>query len=263
MKTLFTILGALAPFLLYSQATGEPYDFNTTQPIRVYDYNFAGATAVAPASVKTAYRGLTFEQIGGVVHDVNLGDIYIIKFRPIVAATDIFISDPTAINSTNTQANEFYCIKVSDFITSNIRKRYKTWRYNNKPSVGALFLQVKMRPRKAGVPLDFTQDFTLGPTLGWSFRATKYKATYLSPVISLGLTSVTVDSITTRGNFEQPTKLAAYTFGFGVIYEVEYFQIAALVGWDYLGGLSSKNWIYNGRNWFSLGIGVQLWKAKE
>ena len=263
MKTLFTLVMTLQCVIIFAQSKAEvePHNYITTRLTRVYKYDALNSKSIN--SVRLAAKGLVFEQIGLVENDPTLGDVYVIQFWNVTTASDSLKKDTTRINSRNTTPSDFYCIKVKDFNDSLVKKRYKTWGYNGKFSLGILALQAKMRPRKAGIPFDFAQDFSLGTTIGYSFRTTRYKPSYLSIVGTLGLTSVGVDSLTTRGYVNSPAKFAAYTYGFGIVYEVSYIQMSVLVGWDRIGGFAGQNWIYNNRNWFSIGLGVQLWKPKD
>ncbi len=254
MKTIFALVLSVIAFTVYGQ-NDEPHNYITAQPVVVYKYDFRNGVSIKHAM--NAHSNLIFEKIGEVREDVNLNQVYVIQFRAIDTTRDDRKLDSNAINSSNTRSYEFYCIKATDFNSINIKTRYKKW--YGKMNVAALVLPIKFRPRKSGIPLDYTNDFSLGSTVGYSFRISHFQPIYLSPVASLCVTSVNVDSTTTRGFITQPnTRLGAVTYGLGVMCEISGFQIGAVVGWDIIGGVTGSHWIYNNRNWFSVGIGYQF-----
>lgn len=249
----------LLTFAAFSQK--EPFNYITKQPIVIYPYDLT--TNIADnASPRIANPNLKFNQIGESKTDSVLGEIYVIQILPINKSTDALVGHPTKINSNDN--DQFFCIKAPDYKAPMIVKRYRTWLANYKANTGVLVIPMKMRGTRAGVPFDFTTDFTLGSSFGFSFRTSHYKPNYLSIVASFGVTSVGVDSTTTRGYLTGPkTNLGAITPGVGLIMEVSNFQIGAVVGWDIVGGVTGQNWIYNGQTWFSFGIGYQFLKKED
>jgi hypothetical protein len=263
MNRLLTFLTILAATITTAFGQGEPYGYITKEPIVVYGYNLITGVSV-PATVLIANPNLKFRQIGDVRTDANLGQVYVIQFWTITDEPAAITTDATKINKATTSNNQFYCVKVSDYKEPAIKKRYKTWIYNAKPNVGTLVVPIKFRPKQGSVPFDFTTDFTLGSSFGYSFRMSHYQPNYLSIVGVFGVTSVGVDSITTSGFITEPnTKLSAVTPGIGIITEISGFQIGAVIGWDIVGGTTGEKWIYNSRPWFSFGIGYQFLRKND
>lgn len=258
--TLFvSLLSLLMTQAAFSQ--NEPYHYVTKQPIIVYPYDFILGKADV-SKPKMTNPDLLFNQIGNVQNDSILGEVYVIQLIPIVAASDSFAGDLFRVNSDDNY--QFFCIKASSYKEPMITKRYRTWGANCKANTGILVVPMKMRSARGSVPFDFTTDFTLGSSFGYSFRTSHYNPNYLSVVASFGITSVGVDSTTTGGYLTGPkTNLAAITPGLGIIMEVSNFQIGAVVGWDIVGGVTGQNWIYNGQAWFSFGIGYQFLKKDD
>jgi len=261
MKRILTTLTVLTMTVYSAFGQNEPFNFITKEPVVVYAYDLITGKA-DPLTVKIANPNLIFNQIGDVRPDDQLGQVYVIQILPINSSNDYLKGNTTKINSDNN--NQFFCIKSADYKEPAIKKRYKTWLYNSKPNVGTLVVPIKMRPKQGDVPFDFTTDFTLGSSFGYSFRMSHYQPNYLSIVGVFGVTSVGVDSTTTKGTITQPnTKLSAITPGIGVIAEISNFQIGAVVGWDIVGGVTGENWIYNGKTWFSFGIGYQFLRKSD
>lgn len=263
MKKILTFLTIVLTTAFSALGQDEPYGYITTSPIVVYGYDLVNGVSI-PATVKIANPNLLFRQIGDVRADANLGQVYVIQFWPISHEPDAITADATKINKASTSSNQFYCIKSADYKEPAIRKRYKTWLYNAKPNVGTLVVPIKFRPKQGNIPSDFTTDFTLGSSFGYSFRMSHYQPNYLSIVGVFGVTSVGVDSLTTEGFVKQPnTKLSAVTPGIGLIIEISGFQIGAVVGWDFVGGTTGQKWVYNNKPWFSFGIGYQFLRKND
>lgn len=265
MKPFLSLLFMFSFLLSYAQdgsnSYEEPYSYITKQPVIVYGYDFINQRSI-PGIVKVANPNLNFRQIGILKSDSALGEIYVIQFWRIHDEPEFIKSDTNKINSyTN---NDFFCIKASDFKEPMVLKRYKTWHQNAKFHLGTLVVPMKIRPKQSGHPFDFTTDITLGSSVGYSFRMSPYQANYLSIVAVFGVTSVAVDSLSTNGYLNVPnTKMSAITPGLGVILEVSNFQIGAVLGMDILGGQTGENWIYNGKPWFSFGLGYQFIQRKQ
>lgn len=256
----------ICSFLIGSINTGfcqeESHGWITISHIVVYGYDLANATSV-PATKKVANPNIKFRQIGGMRDDANLGEIYVIQFSIDNEPSEIQ-NDNNKVNIASTSKGEFYCVKSVEYNETTIKKRYKTWAYNQRANIGTLVIPIKFRSQRQGVPFDYTTDFTIGPSFGYSFRTSHYQPNYLNIVGVAALTSVGVDSITTKGYIKEAnTKLSAVTIGFGAVAEVSNFQIGAVIGWDYIGGRPGQHWIYNGKSWFSFAIGYQFIRKTE
>ena len=259
MRNLLLTILTLSCLSIYGQK--EPYNYIIKEPIVVYGYNLKKEVS-EPDNIKIATPNQEFRQIGDEKTDSSLGQVYIIQFLKIKGDSNQIKSDPIKINSS--ESYKFFCIKASNYKEPAIRKKYKTWFSNAKPNFGTLVVPIKMRCAQSGIPFDFTTDFTLGSSFGYSFRMSHYQPNYLSLVGVFGVTSVGADSLTTKGYITEPnTKLSAITPGIGIVAEINNFQIGFIIGWDIVGGTTGKNWIYNGKTWFSFGIGYQFLSKGE
>lgn len=159
--------------------------------------------------------------------------------------------------------DKYYIIKVVDFEEPFVVKTYFRGFNNGALSLGALVVPLKIRPKLESRPLDFTTDFTLGTTVGYKMRLTKFVPSYFSLVGFFGVTTVNVDSLSTKGYVTETTKYSALTPAFGTIFEINHFQIGLVIGCDIVGGKAGANWVYNQRLWWSFGIGYQFFKEKD
>lgn len=163
---------------------------------------------------------------------------------------------------------KYFCLKASDLSEEAVRKKFHT----GKPmlSVGALIVPLKIRfglNRKDSigtkVPMDFSTDFTLGPTVGIKWRFDPYQQYYFNVLGGIGVTTVAADSLSTRGVLQEDNlRLGAFTISYGILVEFNNFQIGAFVGHDYVGkAISIKGvsaWDYQGKPWLSVGLGYQI-----
>lgn len=247
------------------QATSaEPYTYITKQPVVVYGFNLITGVA-APKSVHIAGSELQFIQIGGDLReDASLGDIVVIQFLKITSEPPELTADSTKINAVGTDNGEIYCIRARDFKPPMVVKRYKTFLKNAKPNVGILVIPMKIRPKIGEMPFDFVTDFNLGTSVGWSLRVSHYQPNYISIVGVFGVTSVGVDSSSTKGYIREPdTKLSAITPGIGIVGEFGGFQVGFVFGGDFVGGRAGEQWFYNERIWYSLGLGYQFLRKND
>ncbi|MDE1206012.1 hypothetical protein [Tenacibaculum larymnensis] len=118
---------------------------------------------------------------------------------------------------------------------------------------GTATIPIKIRPGDGEeIPLDFYGNFNAGIGMSIKFR------NFINLYGGISLTSVPVDSITTKGVITSPTNASALTPTMGIIKEVGNVQIGGFVGWDFLSRNLGKNWIYQGRPWYGVGIGFNI-----
>jgi hypothetical protein len=121
-------------------------------------------------------------------------------------------------------------------------------------SSGIVVLPVKVRNSPK---YTYSKDLSLGLSGGGRWRISHRNPTYLNFLINAGISSVSVDSVSTNGRIRQPSDRAALTTAIGLVFENHAFQFGFFYG----------NWIYNRKPWLSFGIGYQLFssgnKSKE
>ncbi|RKE95163.1 hypothetical protein [Ichthyenterobacterium magnum] len=123
---------------------------------------------------------------------------------------------------------------------------------------GTVTIPIKIRPGNGeNIPLDFYGNFNAG--VGLSFRLRNILDIYSG----ISITSVPVDSETTNGVITSTTNAAALTPTFGVLKEVGKAQFGLFVGFDFLSRNLGKNWTYQGRRWFGIGIGYNIFSVSK
>jgi hypothetical protein len=139
-------------------------------------------------------------------------------------------------------------------------------------AVGTMILPIKLRG-----PIDhqgthyerqFSTDISIGPYIGYRFKVSgnDYK-----PFTTIGLfagpTLVNYVSSTSQSGSPLPTSTApdnmfAFTYGIGLVHEINGFQIGLVYGTDRVSGKRVTEWPYDGKGWFSLGIGYNFLNAR-
>ncbi|MCA0231321.1 MAG: hypothetical protein LCH91_12700 [Bacteroidetes bacterium] len=127
-------------------------------------------------------------------------------------------------------------------------------------SSGLVVLPVKAR----NAPLrTYSKDLSLGLSGGGKWRISHRNPTYLNLLLNVGISSVSLDSVSTGGRIKQPSDRATLTTAIGLVFENHSFQFGFFYGWDRLSAndATSSKWIYDRKPWLSFGIGYQLFSA--
>lgn len=158
------------------------------------------------------------------------------------------------------QEHRYFLMDKTDFKTRNQQ------RYSMKPSIaiGAAAIPFKIRRN----PFLFTNDVGVGSVFGPKFRLSPYNnKNFYSIVAGVGLSSIVLDSISTRGTITDDSvskKVSSLTVSSGVVFDFGGIEIGAFVGWDFIDNNDNINWRYQGKPWLSVGFGYSLFhKAKH
>jgi len=179
-------------------------------------------------------------------------------------------SNKNALYHQTTAGNNIY------FLLSNAEYNLSAERYEKKGgiTVGASTTLIKIRPgsgdalidSKTGgtyrVPFDFANDFNLGLMFGWKHKQSKEPELAHNFLLGLGITSISVDSLTTQGLITAKSNQAALTWSVGYVFEYNRFQIGAFTGLDLMAGEVGRNWIYRNRPWIGVNLGFSIFKAQ-
>jgi len=121
---------------------------------------------------------------------------------------------------------------------------------------GPLIVPVKIRLK----PFDFTSDVSFGAAIGVVGRFSRVvesnKYTFL---LTTGVSSVTVDSATTKGEYESSQDLPAFYVAAGAVISLRNnFTLGFFGGIDLLSNNSVENWAYQGKPWIGVGLGITM-----
>lgn len=127
---------------------------------------------------------------------------------------------------------------------------------------GFVLLPVKIRN---GPTRTYSKDLSLGFSGGGKVRISNYNPTYLNFLVNIGISSVSLDSLSTKGKIRQPADAAALTTALGVVLETHAFQFGLFVGKDRLSAndFRRSDWEYNHKPWISLGLGYQILSKED
>lgn len=238
-----TLIGLLCYTFLHSRAqtTAIPmlYEFIIECPLRKCDIigNPLDSTIyVAPP--KSKFTLIELKQ-----------DICIIRFTLLNSSKKINQSNlPVADFSNYTY---FYITKAQlDF------KARAITRSNLDLVVGNVITPVKLRFS----PFDFTKDITLGSTFGVKYSFAKKQNAAVDGLLGIGVSSLTIDSTSSKGKTQQPVDLLAFSTSLGIVIEFGNAQVGAFLGFDFISNKNQNeyNWIYRNKPWVSFGLGYSI-----
>lgn len=122
-----------------------------------------------------------------------------------------------------------------------------------------MVLPFKLRPQY-GV---FSKDLTLSGMGGLKHNIRRNQDASISAVIGVGISSITVDSISTRGEFRSTAEQAAITISTGLVTKWRHLQFGAFIGWDHLSQAERLGWKHQGAPWVGLGIGLAVFTEEK
>lgn len=112
-------------------------------------------------------------------------------------------------------------------------------------------------------PFLFTTNLNLGTSVAFQ---KKFEKSWSWGIIGgLSLSSVSLDSFSTKGIVKNVTERPAVTPSFHGMIGYKNINITIGLGWDFINRTSSieEIWIYHGKRWIGIGIGVSLFNANS
>lgn len=267
---LFSIACFCISFVSFSQETiqkykGKTYIFDAYEQAKECDYMGAN-----PKDPITVLKGSLFT----VERVTDNGDL-VIKFLtwhlPKASAKnryDIaldnrekynFKSDPSkGVNSLTKQNDnvKFFLLEKNIFDKScseyTIQQRWNI-------TFGTLTTPFKFRHD----PFLFTTNLNLGTSV--SFQKKFFTNWSWGIVAGLSLSSVVLDSFSTKGIVMTSTDRPAVTPSLHGMIGYKNINITLGIGWDIINKTSTleNSWIYNGKRWIGVGIGVSLFNSSS
>jgi hypothetical protein len=229
------------PFLIYSQA-----NFTKKQ----YQYKFAVECPIQKCTI----NGKKIDSIELVAPPNSKfllvdakGDYYIIRF---------FVSEnrnqKKTISTGDYTSYNYYLITKFQFDF----KAFPLGSSDYDLVFGSVYTPIKVRSK----PFDFSKDFTVGSTFGLRRNLDKEKQLGVDILLGMGLSSVSLDSFSTSGKLAKPLEVLAFTPALGIVAEIGNAQVGIFCGSDLLNSQNGVkyDWIYQGKLWWSFGIGYSL-----
>ncbi|PZU87013.1 MAG: hypothetical protein DI529_07655 [Chryseobacterium sp.] len=112
-------------------------------------------------------------------------------------------------------------------------------------------------------PSVFTNNLSLGGSANYTYKF--LNDFHVGGVIGLSLSSVTLDAASTNGFVTDNTERPAFTPSLHLLLGYKQINLLAGVGWDIINKNSEieKSWIYNGKPWLGLGLGISLFNQNS
>jgi len=149
-------------------------------------------------------------------------------------------------------------LKVQANILASNTTDFKLYSVRMQPVAGPLIIPVKLRMN----PFEFTSDVSFGAAVGGSGRFSKYQDdNKYTLLLSGGISSVTIDSLSTFAMVKEATDVPAFYSSIGLVVTLRNnFTIGIFGGMDLLSASSRNNWRYHAKPWLGLGIGVSMFE---
>ncbi len=250
--------------ICFSQEQEEtaPFSYEVSGLFYAYKYDVAKRKPIDD-KFKIPKPPLRFEIVRKEKHPTGNYDFYIIRFFDVISddikeggKTVSLTDNPLFINSADNQ--EYFWISQDELTTLLDNKTIKkSFKLTSDIAYGAnVSLPFKLRPKVNEQNIRITPDITLSGFLGAKFRISRKDPYYIVPLVSLGLATLPISdetdgSVTDKGD----GMVLGITTSTGVVFQLKDFQFGFLVGWDRAAGELGKNWVYNGKPWYSFSIG--------
>jgi len=109
----------------------------------------------------------------------------------------------------------------------------------------------------------FEGNLNLGLSGGWKYSFGEDKQYSINALLGFTISSVDVDSLTTKGKVNSITSAASFSPHFGFVFDVKSFQFGLYTGVDFLYGEPNKYWVYRNQPWLGIGFGYSLFKTES
>lgn len=253
MKTLFAAL-----LLLLCVPTWAQNNANVIGNSYIATVTIFGTPIDYPAQTKKNTADSLTPIPRGTIFDVigidNSGTAYIIEIRPVKDK-----KDDKGIIQKGTRymqeqfASPYHLVPIAEF------NKVKEFRGDNGFTLGSLVMPFKLRPGYGRLgEFEFATDVALNAIFSYKFSLNRYQPWFITPTLSTGISVIQVDSSSTFGKIADSQNLAGFSLSLGCLFEFNKIQVGMFVGSDLLSKNSKYNWINQGRPWFSIGIGYQL-----
>ena len=127
---------------------------------------------------------------------------------------------------------------------------------------GLITMPMKLR---LGENFDFQGNISLGSTIGLKTRISKYNPNYLNLLFGASISTVTLDSLGTRGKIsgQSLNNIAAFSPSLGLVLEFGKTQVGVFYGWDLISKSTQERyeWIYHKKPWLTIGFGVSIFNV--
>lgn len=180
---------------------------------------------------------------------------------------DISYENPKLKNSAdiyNTADEGFvWYAKESDINDEDVTRYWERAQFKPFVEFGLLYLPFKFRPglkdNNLNKARDLTSEVNLGATMNIGFNSNVRVIKNLNIPFNISLFTDKVNKYNSYDGIDKEENLTGLSFATGLVFNVKNgLQVGGLIGVDQAMGQSGERWIYDGRPWFSFGIGYKF-----
>lgn len=150
---------------------------------------------------------------------------------------------------------DLYNSKIYTVLDTDLDDNYTIKEYKDKLSIGIITLPFKYRPQNKE---SFETEFNINTTLNYSI-VNFYNASF-NIQGGTGFGSVRLDELNSNVSAENAVNAISLGFIVGPMVQYKNVQFGLYSGVDIINNNSQLNWSHNGKLWFGLGIGYNLFK---
>ncbi|UKJ06185.1 hypothetical protein [Solitalea lacus] len=258
-KIYLSLLFVCFTFFAFCQVdknVGKYFEFNENVSLEKCDGigNTIAGSEIINAGVQFKIDGTATG--GYVIHILQKGS-------DVAFNTRLYLSSFSAATLKNSLPDRFFLLPLQTFNT-----KCKPRLTKNSFTIGTVLLPIKMRFGSSSkveniYNKDFllTNDVSLGFSIGYKRKWSQEWG--LDILGGFSVTSIQVDSSTTKGYYKSASNASGVTGHFGILLENNNFQFGLFTGIDYLTGGVGKQWIYKDQPWVGIAIGYSLFKTKS
>ncbi len=138
----------------------------------------------------------------------------------------------------------------------------------NSIVIGLPTIPTKLRFGNAGKTNDpryfrFEGNLNLGLSVGWKHYYGSRKKYSHDLILGFTLSSIAVDSATTKGKINTSTSVSSFSPHLGFVMCINNFQLGIYSGIDFLNGETNTFWTYRNQPWLGIGIGFDLFNTEN
>lgn len=125
--------------------------------------------------------------------------------------------------------------------------------------LGNVITPVKIRFQ----PFQFSKDFTVGPTFGIQYQKQESAPIHWNILVSIGVTSITLDSYNTNQYLENTNEVIAFTPSLGIMFNYHSIQVGIFSGIDIINSNQevATYYLYQAKPWLGLGFGYAIFSS--
>lgn len=226
-----------------TEGAAHQFNYELLVEAPLYECNILGTQI--DTAVVVAPQGAVFTKIDQV------GDQLVVRFWLWKKSSVL----QQRLNYADSSKNDYryFLLSTEEFNLKAIPR----YRKNVSFTMGVAHIPFRLRSG----PFDFSNHLSIGSSFGAKMQLSPYQDISLNIVGGVSIANITLDSLGTNGRAESGETAPAFSPSLGVVLEVSKAQVGLYLGWDLLSGKEKKIWLYQGKPWLSIGVGMSIFSA--